>query len=171
MSINHHESTQLHTSMLSKKPVPIFNIHGQLLIFCNQVGTTSMQSENHEICILTSGPMSTQTPLKWILICILPHPTMVAHVQQLNSLIRWPYRFVKLEVPTIGTKTKVWKQQIHTHVINNEQGEPTASYRWNGWVWEITNWNSKAFQKLPTILENVRNIPRIYPNNLEDVSM
>jgi hypothetical protein len=104
-----------------------------------------------KICTLTSGPMSTQTPLKWILICILPHPIMLTHVQQLNSLIQWPYRFVKLEVPTIDTKTKVLKQHIHTHVINNWTRR-TDHYMWTGWVWEITDLNSKTFQKLPTIL-------------------
>ena len=25
----------------------------------------------------------------------------------------------------------------------NERGEPTASYRWTGWVWEITGWSSR----------------------------
>ena len=25
----------------------------------------------------------------------------------------------------------------------NEWGEPTASYRWTGWAWEITGWSSR----------------------------
>ena len=29
------------------------------------------------------------------------------------------------------------------HVLSYDQGEPAVSYRWTGWVWEITGWSSR----------------------------
>ena len=35
----------------------------------------------------------------------------------------------------------------------NERGEPTASYRWAGWIWEITGRSSRLHENYPSILE------------------
>ena len=37
----------------------------------------------------------------------------------------------------------------------NEQGEPTASYKWTDWVWEITELKSKT---LGTVTDHFRGI-------------
>ena len=36
-----------------------------------------------------------------------------------------------------------WSMIPHCRDPANERREPTASYRWTGWVWEITCWSSK----------------------------
>ena len=28
-------------------------------------------------------------------------------------------------------------------IPDNEQGEPTASYKWTNWVWKIVGWSSR----------------------------
>jgi hypothetical protein len=38
---------------------------------------------------------------------------------------------------------------------NNEQGEPAATYRWPGWVWEITGWSSKLQENYQSFLEEL----------------
>ena len=35
----------------------------------------------------------------------------------------------------------------------NEPGEPTASYRWTGGVWEITGWSSRLQENYGFVLE------------------
>ena len=44
--------------------------------------------------------------------------------------------------------------------LSNDQGEPTASYRWIGWVWEITGWSSR----LQETTDHFRGIYGIYIN-------
>ena len=46
--------------------------------------------------------------------------------------------------------------------MNSE--EPAASYRWTGWVWEITGWRSR-FRK---ITDHFRGIYRIYLDSIKE---
>ena len=48
----------------------------------------------------------------------------------------------------------------------NEQGEPTASYKWTSWVWEITGW-SLRLQELAIIFTGSENIPKLMKKNLK----
>jgi hypothetical protein len=41
----------------------------------------------------------------------------------------------------------------------NERGEPAATYKWIGWVWEITGGKAEVFKK---IADHFRGIYRIY---------
>ena len=43
----------------------------------------------------------------------------------------------------------------------NERGEQTASYRWTGWIWEITGRSSRLQENYPSILEE----PMEYTSN------
>ena len=43
-------------------------------------------------------------------------------------------------------------------VLSNKWGEPTASYIWTGWVWEITSWSPR----LQEITDHLRGIYGIY---------
>ena len=36
---------------------------------------------------------------------------------------------------------------ICTWAWSNDRGEPVVSYRWTGWVWEITGWSSRLQEK------------------------
>ena len=38
-------------------------------------------------------------------------------------------------------------------LITHDRGEPAVSYRWTGWVWEITGWKFKTSGKSPVVLE------------------
>ena len=39
---------------------------------------------------------------------------------------------------------KVMSQHLFLNIIpNNDRGEPAVSYKWTGWVWEITGWSSR----------------------------
>ena len=42
----------------------------------------------------------------------------------------------------------------------NVRGEPAASYRWTGWVWEITGWSSRLLKNCQLLKRNLTNIPR-----------
>ena len=62
---------------------------------------------------------------------------------------------------------------LHQHTTpNNERGEPTASYRWTGWVWETTSWSSSRLQENHRLFwKNLWNIPQFNEENPQDVKM
>ena len=68
---------------------------------------------------------------------------------------------------TRTTRWKRWKNLSFTIVHEtkvvpyNEQGEPTASYKWTGRVWEITGWSSKLQENYPSHIEYTYNILQI----------
>ena len=41
--------------------------------------------------------------------------------------------------------------QQEVYGYSNEWGEPTASYRWTGWAWDITGWSSSRLQEYYSI--------------------
>ena len=43
----------------------------------------------------------------------------------------------------------------------NGRGEPAVSYKWTGWIWEITSWSSRP-------LENFRGFYGIYPKLIKE---
>ena len=45
-----------------------------------------------------------------------------------------------------------------------DQGEPAVSYKWAGWVWEITGWSSRLLENY----DHVKGIYRIYPNSIKE---
>ena len=53
----------------------------------------------------------------------------------------------------------------------NEQGEPTASYRWTGWVWEITSWRSRLQENNSSVQRNLWNAPEGVSGKPEDHNM
>ena len=42
--------------------------------------------------------------------------------------------------------------------ITNDQGEPTVSYKWTGWVWEITGWRSRLQENYRSFYRNLLEI-------------
>jgi hypothetical protein len=50
-------------------------------------------------------------------------------------------------------------------------GDPTASYRWTGWVWEITGWSSRLQENYWSFKRNLWNIPQISGENPKDLNM
>ena len=53
----------------------------------------------------------------------------------------------------------------------NEQGEPTASYRWTGWVSDITDSISRCQENSQSIQKNLQNILQFSKVNPKDVNM
>ena len=53
----------------------------------------------------------------------------------------------------------------------NKQGERTVSYKWTGWVWEITGYSSKTSGKLPNILVESMDIPQSLKRKQRDHNM
>ena len=44
-----------------------------------------------------------------------------------------------------------------------DRGEPAVSYKWTGWVWDITGWSSRLHENY----QSFRGICRIHPNLIE----
>ena len=53
-----------------------------------------------------------------------------------GSSILWPYLEFKPQ------ESRAWKVSSEMFLIY-DWGEPAVSYRWTGWVWEITSWSSR----------------------------
>ena len=56
-------------------------------------------------------------------------------------------------------------------VCDNDRGEPVVSYRWTGWVWEITGWSSRLQENYPSFERNLWNIPQFSKEEPKDVNM
>ena len=52
----------------------------------------------------------------------------------------------------------------------NEQGEPTISYRWTGWVWEITSWSSRLQENYPRFRGMLTDYAQKTPQTLRHTS-
>ena len=57
-------------------------------------------------------------------------------------------------------------------VANNERRAPTASYRWTGWVWDITGWDFRRLQKNDRSFQRyLGSIPPIIKAKPKDVNL
>ena len=56
--------------------------------------------------------------------------------------------------------TEEFKCFLLLHVMNNERGERTASYRWTGWVWQTTVQIPRLQEIYLPFQRNLRNMPR-----------
>ena len=52
-----------------------------------------------------------------------------------------------------------------------DQGGPAISYKWTGWVWEITGWSSRLQVNYWSFWRNLWNIPQITIEKTKDVNM
>jgi hypothetical protein len=50
-------------------------------------------------------------------------------------------------------------------VMTNDRGEPAVSYRWTGWVWEISSWCSRLQENYRSLQRNLWLIPQINIEN------
>ena len=57
-----------------------------------------------------------------------------------------------------------------TEVDQMKQEEPTARYRWTGWVWKITGSSSRPEENYGLFSRNLENIPQISEEKLKDVN-
>ena len=57
-------------------------------------------------------------------------------------------------------RTEEFKCFLRLHVMSNERGEQTASYRWTGWLWKITDQIPRLQEIYPPFQRNLWNVPR-----------
>ena len=134
---------------------------------CNLIAHISV--EENQIFTLTS--YTTFASLKlcdmktWndhLMKCDNPHSSS----QSLNWISQWPTYLHKARCATRSMQNRtdeskcfdelpllMWQSDWLEDSENNEWGDPTASYRWTGWDWEINGWSSSTSGKLPTVLE------------------
>jgi hypothetical protein len=53
----------------------------------------------------------------------------------------------------------------------NDRGEPAVSYRWTGWVWDLTGRSSRLQENYRSFWRNLWNIPQFNKGKPEDVNM
>ena len=80
----------------------------------------------------------------------------VVHIKPLQAcLTSWPHIFgVTSHLDSIILGDREPKFGCNLHLVSsafyglqiNEGGEPAASYRWTGWVWEIASWSSRLWE-------------------------
>ena len=46
-------------------------------------------------------------------------------------------------------------------VGSNDRGEPAVSYKWTGWVWEMTDWSSRLQENYRSFERNLGNMPNL----------
>ena len=66
---------------------------------------------------------------------------------------------------------QLWARQLELVTIDiifnalgnrdKDRGEPTASYKWTTWVWEITGWSSSRLQENYRFWRNLENMPQM----------
>ena len=85
-------------------------------------------------------------------------------VLPLSNLV--PYRILFAECV-------IWALRVAINLsCLTEQGEPTTSYRWTGWVLEITSCSSRLLGNLPIALEEFREYTsKINKEKPEDANM
>jgi hypothetical protein len=124
-----HRSERDRTTSLN----PINSPHSTMSI----VGRTFVfeQEINKHVCWITISKSGEVRFPHWLLLIL--HRRFANATQGLD----WFVSIESVEVGDHEIRTKL--TATHTYLQGYDRGEPAVSYRWTGWVWELTGWSSR----------------------------